>query len=181
MGRRLASERHSDRRMGDALFLVQFFLQYSPFVCLSSMPCARLPECRSDPNTPSLGQIRYLWSANLEPYKGSSRPTCDGAMYRLRSKTGISSLGSFHWLFCRRFGNTRSLGRRHVCSRTKSRPGCALQKGCQRCIPISVDAPTGSVTVLCPICMERRSYIACTEVFLGSPSWEVMRTLQAKR
>jgi hypothetical protein len=29
--------------------------------------------------------------------------------------------------------------------------------------------------------MERRSYIVCTEVFLGSPSWEVMQTLQAKR
>ena len=54
-------------------------------------------------------------------------------------------------------------------------------KGCKRCIPISVGAPMGSVTVLCPICMDRRSYIVCTEVFLGLPSWDVMRTLQAKQ
>jgi hypothetical protein len=31
------------------------------------------------------------------------------------------------------------------------------------------------LTVRCPVCMERRSYIVCTEVFLGQPSWEVMR------
>lgn len=55
------------------------------------------------------------------------------------------------------------------------------RKGCNWGISISVDAPTGSVTVLCPICMERRSYIACTEAFLDSPSWKVMRTLQGKR
>jgi hypothetical protein len=36
-------------------------------------------------------------------------------------------------------------------------------KGCKRSVPISVDAPSGSVTVRCPICMERRSYIVCTE------------------
>jgi hypothetical protein len=54
-------------------------------------------------------------------------------------------------------------------------------KGCQRCVPISVDAPTGSVTVRCPICLERRSYIVCTEVFHGQPSWEIMRSLQGRR
>jgi hypothetical protein len=54
-------------------------------------------------------------------------------------------------------------------------------KGCKRCVPISVEAPTGSVTVRCPICMERRSYIVCTEVFLGQPSWEITRTLQRRR
>jgi hypothetical protein len=54
-------------------------------------------------------------------------------------------------------------------------------KGCKRCVPISVDDPMGSVTVGCPICMERRSYIVCTEVFLGQPSWEVMRVLQGRR
>ena len=53
-------------------------------------------------------------------------------------------------------------------------------KGCKRCVPISVNALTGSVTILCPICMERRSYIVCTEVFLGQPSWEVMRTRQGR-
>jgi hypothetical protein len=54
-------------------------------------------------------------------------------------------------------------------------------KGCKRCIPISVEAVIGSVTVACPICMERRSYIVSTEVFLGQPSWEVMRVLQGRR
>jgi hypothetical protein len=29
--------------------------------------------------------------------------------------------------------------------------------------------------------MERRSYIVSTEVFLGQPNWEVMRTLQGRR
>jgi hypothetical protein len=54
-------------------------------------------------------------------------------------------------------------------------------KGCTRCIPISVEAVIGSVTVACPVCMERRSYIVSTEVFLGQPSWEVMRVLQGRR
>lgn len=53
-------------------------------------------------------------------------------------------------------------------------------KGCKRCIPISVEAATGSVSVRCPVCLERRSYIVATEVFLGQPSWEIMRTLQAR-
>jgi hypothetical protein len=43
------------------------------------------------------------------------------------------------------------------------------------------EAVIGSVTVACPICMERRSYIVSTEVFLGQPSWEVVRVLQGKR
>ena len=54
-------------------------------------------------------------------------------------------------------------------------------KGCRRCVPVFVDSPLGSVTVRCPICLERRSYIASTEVFLGQPSWEVMRVLQGRR
>ena len=39
----------------------------------------------------------------------------------------------------------------------------------------------GSITVACPVCMERRSDIVSTEVFLGQPSWEVMRVLQGRR
>jgi hypothetical protein len=54
-------------------------------------------------------------------------------------------------------------------------------KGCKRCIPISVEVTIASVTVSCPVCMERRSYIVSTEVFLGQPSWEVMRVLQGRR
>ena len=54
-------------------------------------------------------------------------------------------------------------------------------KGCKRCIPISVEVTSGSVTVACPVCMERRSYIVSTEVFLGQPSWEVMRVLEGRR
>jgi hypothetical protein len=54
-------------------------------------------------------------------------------------------------------------------------------KGRKRCIPISVEVTIGSVTVACPICLERRSYIVSTEVFLGQPSWEVMRVLQGRR
>ena len=42
-------------------------------------------------------------------------------------------------------------------------------------------AVIGSITVACPICMERRSYIVSTEVFLGQPPWEVMRVLQGRR
>ena len=53
-------------------------------------------------------------------------------------------------------------------------------KGCKRCIPIAVDPMIGSVTVKCPICLEPRSYIVSTEVFLGQPSWEVMRSLQGQ-
>ena len=53
-------------------------------------------------------------------------------------------------------------------------------KGCKRCIPISVEVTMGSDTVACPICLERRSYFVSTEVFLGQPSWEVMRVLQKK-
>ena len=53
-------------------------------------------------------------------------------------------------------------------------------KGCKRCIPISVEVTIGSVTVACPICLELRSYIVSTEVFLGQPSWEVMRVLQGR-
>ena len=53
-------------------------------------------------------------------------------------------------------------------------------KGCKRCVPISVE-PVGSVTVICPVCLDRRSYIVSTEVFLGQPSWEVMRVLQGRR
>jgi hypothetical protein len=54
-------------------------------------------------------------------------------------------------------------------------------KGCKRCVPISVEAVIGSVTVACPMCMERTSYIVSTEVFLSQPSWEVMRVLQGRR
>ena len=43
-------------------------------------------------------------------------------------------------------------------------------KGCKRCVSISVEAVIGSVRVACPVCMERRSYIVSTEVFLGRPS-----------
>ena len=53
-------------------------------------------------------------------------------------------------------------------------------KGCKRCVPISVEAVISSVTVRCPVCMERRSYVVCSEVFLGQPSWEVMRVLQGR-
>jgi hypothetical protein len=41
--------------------------------------------------------------------------------------------------------------------------------------------PIGTVTVSCPVCMERRSYIVSTEVFLGQPFWEVTRVLQGRR
>jgi hypothetical protein len=54
-------------------------------------------------------------------------------------------------------------------------------KACKRCIPIAVEPTIGSVTVNRPICLERRSYIISTEVFLGQPSWEVMRNLQGQR
>jgi hypothetical protein len=56
-----------------------------------------------------------------------------------------------------------------------------LCKGCKQCVPISVEAVIGSVTVACPVCMERRSYIVSTKVLLGQPSWEVMRALQGRR
>lgn len=54
-------------------------------------------------------------------------------------------------------------------------------KGCKRCVPVFVDTPSCSIVVRCPVCLERRSYIASTEVFLGLPSWEVMRTLQGQK
>jgi hypothetical protein len=44
--------------------------------------------------------------------------------------------------------------------------------------PVEVRVRTGSIAVLCPVCLERRSYIVSTEVFMGSPSWEVVRALQ---
>jgi hypothetical protein len=54
-------------------------------------------------------------------------------------------------------------------------------KGCKRCIPLAVHPTSGSVTVRCPVCLEHRSYIVSTEVFLGQPSWEIMRVLQGRR
>jgi hypothetical protein len=44
--------------------------------------------------------------------------------------------------------------------------------GCGRNVPTPVEirVRTGSVTVLCPVCLERGSYIVSTEVFMGSPS-----------
>jgi hypothetical protein len=55
--------------------------------------------------------------------------------------------------------------------------------GCGRNVPTPVEirVQTGSIVVLCPVCLERRSYIVSTEVFMGSPSWEVMRVLQGRR
>ena len=53
--------------------------------------------------------------------------------------------------------------------------------GCGRNVPSGTEAVTGTVTVLCPVCLERRAYIVSTEVFLGQPSWEVMRALQGRR
>lgn len=55
--------------------------------------------------------------------------------------------------------------------------------GCGRNVPTPVEirVRTGSITVLCPVCLERRSYIVSTEVFMGSPSWDVMRTLQGRK
>jgi hypothetical protein len=50
--------------------------------------------------------------------------------------------------------------------------------GCGRNVPtpVEVRVRTGSITVLCPVCLEQRSYIVSTEMFLGSRSWEVMRS-----
>ena len=42
-------------------------------------------------------------------------------------------------------------------------------KGCKRCVPISVEAVTGSITVACPMCMERRSYIVRWKSSWASP------------
>jgi hypothetical protein len=55
--------------------------------------------------------------------------------------------------------------------------------GCGRNVPtpVEVRVRTGSITVLCPVCLERRSYIVSTEVFMGSPSWEVALALQGRR
>jgi hypothetical protein len=55
--------------------------------------------------------------------------------------------------------------------------------GCGRNVPtpVEVRVRTGSIAVLCPVCLERRSYIVSTEVFMGSPSWEVTRALQGRR
>jgi hypothetical protein len=55
--------------------------------------------------------------------------------------------------------------------------------GCGRNVPtpVEVRVRTGSITVLCHVCLERRSYIVSTEVFTGSPSWEVARALQGRR
>ena len=55
--------------------------------------------------------------------------------------------------------------------------------GCGRNVPTPVEirVRTGSINVLCPVCLERRSYIVSTEVFMGSPSWDVMRTLQGRK
>ena len=55
--------------------------------------------------------------------------------------------------------------------------------GCGRNVltPVEIRVRTGSITVLCPVCLERRSYIVSTEVFMGSPSWEVMRVLQGRK
>ena len=55
--------------------------------------------------------------------------------------------------------------------------------GCGRNVPtpVEIQVRTGSITVLCPVCLERRSYIVSTEVFMGSPSWEVMRALQGRK
>jgi hypothetical protein len=40
--------------------------------------------------------------------------------------------------------------------------------GCSRNVPtpVEVRVRTGSITVLCPVCLERRSYIVSTEVFM---------------
>jgi hypothetical protein len=56
-------------------------------------------------------------------------------------------------------------------------------KGCRRNVPTPVEVRVlvGSIAVLCPMCLERRSYIVSTEVFLGQPSWEVMRSLQGRK
>jgi hypothetical protein len=55
--------------------------------------------------------------------------------------------------------------------------------GCGRNVPTGVEirVQSGSITVLCPVCLERRSYIVSTEVFIGSPSGDVMRALQGPR
>jgi hypothetical protein len=56
-------------------------------------------------------------------------------------------------------------------------------KGYSRIVPAPVEVRVlvGSIVVACPVCMERRSYIVSTEVFLGQPSREIMRVLQGRR
>lgn len=54
-------------------------------------------------------------------------------------------------------------------------------KGCTRRIPATPDPAAASIIVRCPICLERRAYRTATEVFLGQPSWEIMRSLQGRR
>jgi hypothetical protein len=130
----------------------------SPFVCLSTSCRLVCRNASSDPNTPSAGPLQSLRSQDTEPYKGCSRSTAPPK----------SSLAR-----CRRFGRIR------LCADMPAPQRNHVQvvscKECKRCVPISVE-PVGSVTVICPVCLERRSYIVSTEVFLGQPSWEVMRT-----
>jgi hypothetical protein len=56
--------------------------------------------------------------------------------------------------------------------------GVPSQRAHSRC---EVRVLVGLIAVLCPMCLERRSYIVSTEVFLGQPSWEVMRSLQGRK
>jgi hypothetical protein len=49
------------------------------------------------------------------------------------------------------------------------------------CRPPSESGLVGPITALRPVCLERRSYIVSTEIFMGSPSWDVMRAMQGRR
>ena len=90
-----------------------------------------------------------------------------------------TALRRFSSDLCRRFGKVRRCA--DMPAPERNHVQVVRCKCCKRCIPISVEAMIGSVTVLCPVCMERRSYIVSTEVFLGQPSWEVTRNLQGRR
>jgi hypothetical protein len=53
--------------------------------------------------------------------------------------------------------------------------------GCGWNVPSGTEAVSSTITVFCPVCLERRAYIVSTEVFLGEPSWEIMRAIQGRR
>ena len=165
-----------------ASFVVRFVLKRPPIRLLFafSTPCrTRLQECRSS------FEHAKRWS-NAKPVE-HKRPASRGEFPSFRRRCLVAfaeqdrstGLRKFSSALCRRFGKARRFvdmpapERNHV--------QVVRCKGCKRCVPICVEASTNSLTVRCPVCMERRSYIVSTEVFMGLPSWEVGRALQRRR
>jgi hypothetical protein len=121
---------------------------YSPFVCLSTSRRATLRECRSRSERQNWSNAKAVEHKRRASPRGSPffRHECPVAFAGLSRSIGHVKFSSAP---CGKFGKARHCVDMPAPSRNHVQ--VVRCKGCKRCVPISVEAVIGSVTVACPM------------------------------